>query len=234
MRFDFRTRNPYNTLVRLELKEMNLKRFLLLGNMLLSGLIIWVGVSIVTTWASSRGEGDSALSVRAKAPVPKDLTSSKGKRLEDYGLIASRDVFHTTKETAKTTGKEQSGEIKATELNLELKGTVVGDGKDSYAFILDRGSRKEEVYYANDFVMGARIVRIVKGRVILNVDGREEALLMVDESRTLPEMVASEEKAGAAEAVKPVVKRPFSPRAIIPPQRRTITPRRGMETPGDS
>jgi type II secretory pathway component PulC len=206
--------------------EMNLKRFLLLGNILLSCLIIWVGVSIVITWASNRGAGDSALSVPAKASIPRDLTSSKGKRLEDYALISAKDVFHTTKETAATAGKDQSEEVKVTELNLELKGTVVGDGKDSYAFILDRGSRKEEVYYLNDFVMGAQILRIMKGRVILNVDGKEEALLMVDESRTLPEMGSSGEKAGA-EAVKPAEQRPPF-RGVAPPQRRIITPRRGM------
>ena len=216
----------------LELSEMNLKRFLLLGNILLSGLIIWAGVSIVTTWASSGRTGDADLSVPSKMSMPKDLASSKGRRLEDYALIASKDVFHTTKETAKTAGKDQGEEIKVTELNLELKGTVVGDGKDSYAFILDRGSRKEEVYYANDFVMGAQILRIMKGRVILNVDGREEALLMVDESRTLPEMGAVEEKAGA-EAVKPAEQRPAS-QGAAPPQRRIITPRRGMGKTGGS
>jgi len=211
---------------------MNLKRFLLLGNILLSGVIIWVGVSIVTTWASSRKAGDSALSVPAKTSSPKDLTSSKGKRLEDYGLIASKDVFHTTKETAKTGEKNQAEEIKVTDLNLELKGTVVGDGKDSYAFILDRGSRKEEVYYANDFVMGAQILRIMKGRVILNVDGSEEALLMVDESRTLPEMGTSEEKA-SAETLKPAEQK-ASPQGVTPLQRRIITPRRDMGKTGGS
>lgn len=211
---------------------MNLKRFLLLGNVILSGLIIWVGVSMVTTWASNRRAGDSTLSVPAKTSSPKDLTSSKGKRLEDYGLIASKDVFHTTKETAKTAGKDQGEEIKVTELNLELKGTVVGEGKDSYAFILDRGSKKEDAYYVNDFVMGAQILRIMKGRVILNVDGKEEALLMLDESRTLPEMGSAEEKAGA-EAVKPAEQRPVS-QGSTPPQRRIITPRRGMGKAGAS
>jgi len=211
---------------------MNLKRFLLLGNVILSGLIIWVGVSIVTTWASNRRAGDSTLSVPAKTSSPKDLTSSQGKRLEDYGLIASKDVFHTTKETAKTAGKDQGEEIKVTELNLELKGTVVGEGKDSYAFILDRGSKKEDAYYVNDFVMGAQILRIMKGRVILNVDGKEEALLMLDESRTLPEMGSAEEKAGA-EAVKPAEQRPAS-QGSTPPQRRIITPRRGMGKAGAS
>ena len=209
---------------------MNLKRFLLLGNVLLSGLIIWAGVSIVTTWASSRKAGDSGMSVPAKTSIPKDLTSSKGKRLEDYGLIATKDVFHTTKQTAKAAGRDQAGEIKVTELDLELKGTVVGDGKDSYAFIMERGSRKEEVYYANDYVAGAQVLKIMKGRVILNVDGREEALLMVDESRTLPEMGSSgakpEEKEAPA-AVQPAVKRPISPRPTVPPQRRIITPRGG-------
>jgi type II secretory pathway component PulC len=209
---------------------MNLKRYLLLGNIILSGLIIWVGVSIFTSWASSGRAGDSALSVPAKTSSPKDLTSSKGKRLEDYGLIASKDVFHTTKETVKTAGKDQAEDVKVTELNLELKGTVVGDGKVSYAFILDRGSRKEEVYYANDYVMGAQILRIMKGRVILNVDGREEALLMLDESRTLPEMGSAEEKAGE-EAVRPAEQRPSS-QGATPPQRRTITPRRGMGKTG--
>jgi type II secretory pathway component PulC len=211
---------------------MNLKRFLLLGNVLLSGLIIWVGVSIVTTWASSGRAGNADLIIPSKMSMPKDLASSKARRLEDYGLIASKDVFHTTKETAKTAGKDQGEEIKVTDLNLELKGTVVGDGKDSYAFILDRGSKKEDAYYVNDFVMGAQILRIMKGRVILNVDGKEEALLMLDESRTLPEMGSAEEKAGA-EAVKPAEQRPAS-QGITPPQRRIITPRKGMGKAGAS
>ena len=209
---------------------MNLKRFLLFGNILISGLILWVGVSIVTTWASSGKEGDSSLSVPAKMSMPKDISTSKGKRLEDYALIASKDVFHTAKQVAKTGSKDQAEEIKVTELNLELKGTVVGEGKESYAFILDKGSKNEEVYYRNDFVMGAQILRIMKGRVILNVDGREEALLMVDESRTLPEMGPAEEKAGA-DAVKPAEQRPAS-QGAAPPQRRIITPRRGVGKTG--
>lgn len=209
---------------------MNLKRFLLLGNIILCGLIMWVAVSIVTTWASNRRAGDTAVTAPAKTLISKDLTSSKGKRLEDYALITSKDVFHTTKETAKTAGKDQGEEIKVTDLNLELKGTVVGDGKESYAFILDRGSKKEDAYYVNDFVMGAQIVRIMKGRVILNVDGKEEALLMLDESRTLPEMGSAEEKPGG-EPVQPAVQRP-APQGMTPPQRRIITPRRGMGKTG--
>jgi len=210
---------------------MNLKRFLLLGNVILSGLVIWVGVSMVTTWASSRKAGDSAVSIPDKTASPKDLTSTQGKRLEDYTLIASKDVFHTAKLTAKAGEKDQAEEIKVTDLNLELKGTVVGDGKESYAFILDRGSEKEEVYYLKDYVMGAQLVRIMKGRVILNVNGSEEALLMTDESRTLSEMGSAVEKAGE-EALRPASQRPSSQGAA--PLRRVIMPRRGADKTGGS
>jgi len=210
---------------------MNLKRFLLLGNIILSCLILWAGVSIVATWASSGRTGDADLSVPSKMSMPKDRAASKGKRLEDYALITAKDVFHTSKETPKTAGKDDE-DIKVTDLNLQLKGTVVGDGKDSYAFILDKGSKKEEVYFANDYVMGSQILKIMKGRVILNVNGSEEALLMLDESRTLPEMGSGEDKAGA-EAVKPAEQRPASQGATTPP-RRIITPRRGMGKPSGS
>jgi len=53
------------------------------------------------------------------------------------------------------------------------------------------------------------------------VSGSEEALLMLDESRTLPEMSSGEERSGA-EAVKP------TSQGATPSQRRIITPRRGM------
>jgi hypothetical protein len=122
-KFDFLWINLYNNPAESELTEMNLRRFLLLGNILLSCLIVWAGVSVVVTWASDRRAGDSPLSVQAKASIPKDLTSSKGKRLDDYVLITTKDVFHTTKEIAKRAGKGQAEEFKVKELNVELKGT---------------------------------------------------------------------------------------------------------------
>lgn len=202
---------------------MNLKRFLLIGNFLLSGLIIWAAVSIVITLISNWHSEDSALSVSFKMSIPKNhISSNKIKPLQDFALIASKDVFHTAKEAPTTAVKRRAEDINETQLNLELKGTVVGEGKESYAFILDQGSETEAIYYANDYVMDAQILRIMKDRVILKVSGREEALLM----ETL-----NKEKAPAAS--QPEVKRPTSQR-VSPPQRRVIIPRRGGGTRGGS
>lgn len=154
-------------------------------------------------------------------PMPKNANSSKLKRLEEYALIASKDVFHTAKETPATALKKRLEDIDETELNVELKGTVVGEGKDSYAFILDKESGTEALYYANDYVMGAQILRILKDRVVLNVAGRVESLLMV-----------SLEKKEAPATLRPGVRRPptLPQRSTTPPRRRIITPRRGEGT----
>jgi type II secretory pathway component PulC len=197
---------------------MSLKRMLLVGNILLLGFIVWAGVSIIITFISNWHSAEPALSVLSKMSMPKNHTSSKDKRLEDYALIVSKDIFHTTKETSATALNKRIEDIGKTELNLELKGTVVGEGKDSYAFILNNESGTEALYYPNDYVMGAQILKILKDRIVLNVDGKAESLLMV-----------SMETKGASAALRPGVRRPptLPPRPATPPQRRIITPRRG-------
>jgi type II secretory pathway component PulC len=113
-------------------------------------------------------------------------------------------------------------DIGETKLNLELTGTVLGEGKEFRAFILDGDSGEEAVYYAGDHVMGSQILKIMKDRVILNVGGKEEALLM----ETL-----NQKKTQAA--LRPGVKSPTAPpqRLPTPPRRRIIPPRRGGATP---
>jgi type II secretion system protein C len=200
---------------------MSLQRFLLLGIVLLSGLIIWAGISIVITFVSNWHSEGTALSVPSKMPMPKNHASSKDKRPEHYALIVSKDVFHTVRDTAKITGQKRVEDIGETKLNLELTGTVLGEGKASRAFILDGESGEEALYYANDYVKGAQILKIMKDRVILNVGGKEEALLMETLNQKKPQAT-----------FKPGVKVPTTPlqRPAAPPRRRIIPPRRGGAT----
>ena len=137
--------------------------------------------------------------------------------MSDYAAISEKDVFRSSKGATKSAVNEEA-DIEVTELNLALKGTVVGEGRSSYAVIVDNDSGKEDVYFQDDFVLGARITRITKNKVILNLNGKEEALLMTDQSRALPEL-------GSASQARP------SPKTLTP-LRRVITPRRGVRTPG--
>jgi general secretion pathway protein C len=198
---------------------MNFKRILVLGNLVTIGLVFWMAVAIVITWVSQRQSAGFFRGDALGPPGSREAVSLQSKKLADYAVISEKDVFRSAsvKDTTKSAGKEEA-EIKVTELNLELKGTVVGEGRGSYAVILDRESDKEDVYFQDDFLLGARIAGITKNKVILDLNGREEALLMTDESRTLPELLSSPQARATPKAVSPL--------------RQAIAPGRGARTPG--
>jgi general secretion pathway protein C len=194
---------------------MNSKRILVLGDLIVTALVFWVAASIALTWVSERRGEISHKGEVQGLPRSTGAPPHQSKTLADYAPISEKDVFRSSKDTAKSVTREEA-ELKMTELNLGLKGTVVGEGRGSYAVILDLDSGKEDVYFQDDFVLGARITRIMKSKVILDLNGKEEALLMTDESRALP-------GTRSAPAVRP------TPR---PPPRRVVTPRRSSRMPG--
>jgi general secretion pathway protein C len=196
---------------------MNSKRILFLGNLVIIALVSWMAASIVLTWVSQRRGAGFLKGEALGVPSSRESVPRQSKTLADYAVISEKDVFRSAKGGTRSAAGKEEAEIKLTELNLGLKGTVVGEGRSSYAVILDLASGKEDVYFQDDFVLGARITRITKSKVILDLNGKEEALLMMDESRALPEV-------GSAPRPQP------TPKTRTPP-RRVITPRRGVRTP---
>jgi len=159
---------------------MSVKKFLLLINIFLTGLILWMATNIFLTWASSKQWKSPLQTKDLHAKGSSETFSNNQKKLKDFETVIKNDIFHTTKKVSKTSVKKEKG-IKFTDLNLKLKGTVVGENNKSYAFILDGSTNKEDLYYLNNFVQGARIVKIMSDRVILNLGGREEVLVITDE-----------------------------------------------------
>jgi len=196
--------------------EMNSKRILVLGNFIVMALVFWMTASIVLTWVSQRRNADFLKATPSEQPDSRSAVPLQGKTLADYGIISAKDVFHAGKVDSKSPVRE-GAVIQVTERNLQLKGTVVGEGPKSYAVIVDHDSSKEDVYFLDDFVMGARIARILKNRVILDSNGKEEALLLIGERRALPELGSSSQPGPA-------------PRAT-PPDRDVIVPGRSIRTP---
>jgi len=198
---------------------MNFKRILVLGNLVTMGLVFWMAVAIVISWVSQRQSGGFFMGNALSPLGSREAIPLQSKNLADYAVISEKDVFRSAsaKDPTKSSGKEEA-EIEVTELNLELKGTVVGEGRSSYAVILDRESDREDIYFHDDFLLGARISGITKNKVILDLNGREEALLMPDEGRTIPALLSSPQ-------VRP------TPKTVSPP-RQPIARGRGARTPG--
>jgi len=152
-------------------------------NLLLAGLILWVGVTIFRTWASARNlNAGSAVRITSE-DFGKSSQEKKTERIQYFRSIIAPDIFKTKKSVEKPVlKKEFPALLKVTDLNLELKGTMMGERGERLAVILDGKTREQDIYHVNDFIHGVRIDKILSGKVILNRNGKEESLQMSYES----------------------------------------------------
>ncbi len=98
----------------------------------------------------------------------------------DYQAIIDRNIFGSIEretEDANTEGiKEIEALLEPTSLKIALLGTVVGDQQSTRAVIRDKGKKREDLYREGDTVQGAVIKKILRGKVILRVGGKDEIL----------------------------------------------------------
>ena len=66
--------------------------------------------------------------------------------------------------------------FKKTRLNLKLWGTITGKNVRAYAIIEDTTNRRQKLYREGDVIQNAAVKRILRGKVILSVDGKLEML----------------------------------------------------------
>jgi len=66
--------------------------------------------------------------------------------------------------------------------NLKLVGTVIGEGIDSFAVLIDPDTGRQLSFHIGDSIKGAVIRNILRGKIILSIDGKEEVLMVKSES----------------------------------------------------
>jgi general secretion pathway protein C len=95
-----------------------------------------------------------------------------------YKAIIDRNLFKTGMEAGekKKLNNVNLDEIKPTELNLKLWGTVTGLPAYAFAVIEDTKSRAQSLYRTDDTIQNATVKLILREKVVLNVDGRDEIL----------------------------------------------------------
>jgi len=116
----------------------------------------------------------------------KALPVIKRQPLISYNIIPERNLFGSINKAA---GERyiDIDELESTKLNLVLMGTVYGIGELDCAVIEDKDNRKQELFRVGDTVASATVVRIMRGMVVLHVDGKDEILAMeVKDSENMP------------------------------------------------
>ena len=112
---------------------------------------------------------------------PKTATKYERQKKSDYSVIKRRNIFNpvqsATQATAVPDNKALTDAVPTT-LNLQLIGTVNTEtGKNSFAVILDKGTKKQNLLRINDEVApGATLVGISRLSVLIDNGGRMESL----------------------------------------------------------
>jgi type II secretory pathway component PulC len=191
------------------------KKLLVFVDILLIGLVLWLGTDIVMGWKSPGQNGPAAASDKEAKEMQQRSGGVGMKNIRNYYYIITQDVFDTEQKT--TAPAPPAKKVEATRLPLRLKGTVVGKDRKSYAVIQEGNSDKEKLCSVNDVVQNARIVKIESDVIILDVNGKEEALHISYEKKNRPVPARVSRRRPRATRVRPRVSR--SPR--VPPAKPT-------------
>ena len=98
--------------------------------------------------------------------------------LSNYGAIARRNLFNTQAGVEIPAKSINVDELKETDLKLKLWGTVSGRGRQAYAVIEDTKTKKQNLYRTGDTIQNATVKLILRQKVVLTVDDRDEVLGM--------------------------------------------------------
>lgn len=105
--------------------------------------------------------------------------------LNDFRIIAERNIFGSSgKPTVNETEMEKEPKVddieklEATSLKLVLIGTVTGPRRNSFAVIEETAKKKQGLFKTGDTVLDATIRKILRGKVVLRVDDKDEILEM--------------------------------------------------------
>lgn len=113
---------------------------------------------------------------------------------QNYDVIVERNLFKTYLEEnvpEQPVATNPLEGLEKTTLDLLLMGTITGPAGRGRAIILNKKENKQELYYEGDAIEGAVIKEIMRGKVILNYEGKDEVLDM-SEAASMRPRVASE------------------------------------------
>lgn len=154
--------------------NISLKRYLTVLNFLLIGGIVYFSVNAFYGIMAIRLDpGQPDLNDRSKVSVP---LKENLPPLSHYDAISDRNLFKTKAKSDIKTSAINVDTLKQTDLNLKLWGTVTGLKDQTYAVIEESKTRKQNLYRVGDTIQNATVKLVLREKVVLNVDGKDEVL----------------------------------------------------------
>ena len=154
-----------------------MKRYFLILNIFLIAVAGYFGVKIFYKIMTGAINNINPASVTSKEKISYKEDENH-KSLSYYNPIIERGLLKTKKKSNKILKNEINLEtLKHTDLKLKLWGTVTADDKQTaYAVIEEQKARKQSLYRVGDKIQNATVKMILRKKVVLNVNGRDEVL----------------------------------------------------------
>jgi len=164
--------------------KLIIKKYPLVVMLPLAAGIIFVGASAAHTVYQSLSYTPPAISSSKKLT---EDTSQPKPTLDYYALIADRNLFASAASSLEERAAEPGkGAPSAASVPFKLKGTVVVTPGVSFAIVEDAATKKEELFHENDVVQGFRIIKISRNKMIVDRNGYEEVVEVLDEQEKTP------------------------------------------------
>jgi general secretion pathway protein C len=159
------------------------RRYHIIFNLFVLSIIIYIGVDIFYTAVRAKlRQVDTKTSV---AQAVTDYTRQPKPPFEHYRSILGRNIFGSTDKPSDEVEAEDIEALEPTKLAISLLGTVTGSPHNTYAVIEETNRRKQGLFKVGDTVQDAVVKMILRGKVVLSVQNRDEILTM-DESAKPP------------------------------------------------
>lgn len=150
-----------------------MKRYFTIANIFLIAMGSYFSVNAFYKVATAPFDYAHPSSVATKQVVsPKDVTRHP---LSYYKAVIERNLFNTKIKTGQQP-KLNIETLKPTDLKLKLFGTVTGDKNKAYAVIEETEKRRQNLYRIGDTIQNASIKMILREKVVLRVNGKDEIL----------------------------------------------------------
>jgi general secretion pathway protein C len=153
-------------------------------------LVVDIAYRLIELNTSPPSPEPQAAAVAPAADMTKDP-------LEAYAVIVERNLFRTTDRPI-VVDQTDPNSLEATALQLDLYGTIAGEGGRGYAIIEERDKKRQRLYKVGDKVAGATIVKIMRNAVVLRLGEKDQVLKKKEiastgsERRALPGMASQE------------------------------------------
>jgi len=158
--------------------QVSRKMITAIRNILFITVVIYLGISIA--YKLTIMKLDSTIPIKTGRTRHTPITERQYRPLSDYKIITERDLLKTTPNQNISIIDQDKDKLPKTSLKLKLWGTVTGSIDKAYAIIEKLTTKGQALYRTGDTIETAVVKKILRKKVVLRMDGRDEVLEMED------------------------------------------------------